>query len=165
MHRVTIQYDVPQDPEAFDERYFDHHVQLVAPIPGLHAFTWSKPRPLGGDHSVYLVAQLDFDDADSLKAALSSAEMGAVGADAAAFRGEVRRFAERLAADPGTVARLGEKRRARRRDEQRKPLGAYRAEELARSHECFFGADRSYHEARRRFVHKTGNPCAVKPTR
>ena len=96
MHRVTIQYDVPQDPGAFDERYFDHHVPLVAPIPGLHAFTWSKPRPLGGDHSVYLVAQLDFDDADSLKAALSSAEMGAVGADAAQlgvsmkmFRGEV----------------------------------------------------------------------------
>ena len=51
--------------------------------------------------------------------------------------------------------------RARARDEQRKPLAAYRAEELARSHECFFGADRSYHEARRRFVHKLGAPCAV----
>jgi uncharacterized protein (TIGR02118 family) len=51
MHRVTIQYDVPQDPETFDERYFVHHVPLVAPIPGLHAFTWSKPRPLGGEHT------------------------------------------------------------------------------------------------------------------
>ena len=67
MHRVTIQYDVPQDPEAFDERYFDHHVPLVAPIPGLHAFTWSKPRPLGGEHSVYLVAQLDFDGEEALE--------------------------------------------------------------------------------------------------
>ena len=28
---------------------------------------------------------------------------------------------------------------------------------------CFFGADRSYHEARRRFVHKLGAPCAVPP--
>ena len=28
-------------------------------------------------------------------------------------------------------------------------------------HECFFGDDRSYHEARRRFVYKTGAPCAV----
>ena len=37
----------------------------------------------------------------------------------------------------------------------------YRSEELARSHECFFGADRSYHEARRRFVYKLGAPCAV----
>ena len=96
MHRVTIQYDVPQDPAAFDERYFDQHVPLVATIPGLRGFTWSKPRPLGGDHLVYLVAQLDFDDADSMKAALSSAEMQVVGADAAQlgvpmtmFRGEV----------------------------------------------------------------------------
>jgi putative two-component system protein, hydrogenase maturation factor HypX/HoxX len=38
----------------------------------------------------------------------------------------------------------------------RRPLAAYRADELARSHECFFGPDRSYHEARHRFVHKLG---------
>ena len=44
-----------------------------------------------------------------------------------------------------------------------KPLAAYRAEELARSHKCFFGPDRSYHEARRRFVYKLGAPCAVSP--
>ncbi len=30
-----------------------------------------------------------------------------------------------------------------------------------RSHVCFFGPDRSYHEARHRFVHKLGAPCAV----
>jgi len=83
MHRITIQYDVPHDPEAFDERYFDQHVPLVAPIPGLHAFTWSKPRPLGGEHSVYLVAQLDFDDEEALEEALASSEMRAAGADAA----------------------------------------------------------------------------------
>jgi len=69
MHRVTIQYGVPQDPGAFDERYFDHHVPLVAPIPGLHSFTWSKPRPLGGDHSVYLVAELDFHGEEALELA------------------------------------------------------------------------------------------------
>jgi putative two-component system hydrogenase maturation factor HypX/HoxX len=44
-----------------------------------------------------------------------------------------------------------------------KPLSVYRTEELARSHVCFFGADRSYHEARRRFVYKLGAPCAVTP--
>jgi putative two-component system hydrogenase maturation factor HypX/HoxX len=32
--------------------------------------------------------------------------------------------------------------------------GHGREEELARSYECFFGPDRSYHEARRRFVYK-----------
>ena len=83
MHRVTIQYDVPQNPDAFDERYFEHHVPLVAPIPGLVSFTWSKPRPLGGEQTVYLVAQLDFDGADSLERALASSEMRAAGVDAA----------------------------------------------------------------------------------
>jgi putative two-component system hydrogenase maturation factor HypX/HoxX len=49
----------------------------------------------------------------------------------------------------------------RTRDEQIKPLRAYRNEELARSYHCFFGQDRGYHEARHRFVHKLGAPCAV----
>ena len=47
------------------------------------------------------------------------------------------------------------------RDERRRPLADYRAEELARSYECFFGADRSYHQARHRFVLKLGSPCTV----
>ena len=54
---------------------------------------------------------------------------------------------------------------ARAADERVKPLVAYRKEELVRSHACFFGPDRSYHEARRRFVHKTGAPCVVSPVR
>jgi hypothetical protein len=32
---------------------------------------------------------------------------------------------------------------------------------MARSHQCFFGPDRSYNEARRRFVHKRGLPSAA----
>ena len=86
----------------------------------------------------------------------------AVGATAQRFRSEARRFAERLAHEPDISLRLADKRGSRERDEQRKPLAAYRAEELARSHECFFGADRSYHEARHRFVYKLGNPCLVR---
>ena len=42
-------------------------------------------------------------------------------------------------------------------DESIKPLANYRAEELERMKVNFFGADPSYHEARRRFVFK-GNP-------
>ena len=34
-----------------------------------------------------------------------------------------------------------------------------------RSPECFFGDDRGYHEARRRFVHKLGAPSVVQPAR
>jgi uncharacterized protein (TIGR02118 family) len=94
-HRLTIQYDAPADPEAFDKHYFERHVPLCRPLPGLRAATFSKPRALGGP-APYLVAQLDFDDAEALKAALRSAEMAAVGADAEAleatrimFTGEV----------------------------------------------------------------------------
>jgi uncharacterized protein (TIGR02118 family) len=49
MHRITIQYAVPADPTVFDEHYFTRHVPLVTPLPGLRSFTWSKPRPLGGE--------------------------------------------------------------------------------------------------------------------
>jgi putative two-component system hydrogenase maturation factor HypX/HoxX len=85
-----------------------------------------------------------------------AAELGLVDATvpAAAFHAEVRRAAEALAADPALPARLRDKRRFRARDEQRKPLAGYRAEELARCRECLFGRDRSHDRARRRFVYK-----------
>ena len=85
----------------------------------------------------------------------------AFGEDAASFRAQVGGLARRLARHPDLAHWLREKRRTRARDEQGKPLSVYRHEELARSHECFFGADRSYHEARTRFVYKTGAPCVV----
>jgi putative two-component system hydrogenase maturation factor HypX/HoxX len=129
---------------------------------GSEYWTYLLPRRVGADMAARLTSA-PFEPVGTQRAVEIGLLDAAVGATAATFRAEVRRFAEGLAADPGTIARLGEKRRARERDEQRKPLGAYRAEELARSHECFFGADRSYHDARRRFVYKTGNPCAVKP--
>jgi putative two-component system hydrogenase maturation factor HypX/HoxX len=85
----------------------------------------------------------------------------AFGATADGFRAGVRGLAERFARDPRLDDRLEEKRRVRARDERVKPLRASRNEELARSYRCFFGEDRGYHEARHRFVHKLGAPCAV----
>ncbi|HET7735696.1 MAG TPA: EthD family reductase [Nocardioidaceae bacterium] len=82
MYRLTIQYDAPADAEAFDRHYFDVHVPLCKPLPGLRGASFSKPRALGPGTTPYLVAELDFDDADALKAALRSPEMAAVGADA-----------------------------------------------------------------------------------
>ena len=82
MHRLTIQYDAPADPKAFDRQYFEQHVPLCRPLPGLVALTFSKPRTLGPGTAPYLIAELDFADADALKAALRSPEMAAVGKDA-----------------------------------------------------------------------------------
>ena len=79
------------------------------------------------------------------------------------FRAQVRALAERLARLPDLGRRLEGKPRRRARDEAIKPLDAHRKEELARSYRCFFGEDRSYHEARHRFVHKLGAPGAVAP--
>jgi len=96
VHRVTIQYATPTDIEAFETHYFEKHVPLVAPVPGLRSFTWSKSLPMGGERTVYMVAQLDFDDATALNTAVTSPEMAAAGADAASmgvpmtmFSGEV----------------------------------------------------------------------------
>jgi uncharacterized protein (TIGR02118 family) len=88
MHRLTIQYAEPADREAFDRQYFDQHVALCKPLPGLRAAAFSKPRVLGQGGCPYLVAELDFDDAESLRTALKSPEMAAVAADAATLDAE-----------------------------------------------------------------------------
>jgi putative two-component system hydrogenase maturation factor HypX/HoxX len=72
------------------------------------------------------------------------------------FRACTARLAEHMAHDGLHQVRLQDKRRRRLLDERAKPLQAYRDEELARCHECFFGDDHAYHEARRRFVYKLG---------
>jgi len=78
----------------------------------------------------------------------------AVGADVEDFRTRTARFAERIVHDGLHQARLEDKRRRRAQHERAMPLEAYREEELARCHECFFGPDPAYHDARRRFVYK-----------
>lgn len=84
MHRITIEYGRPADADAFDAYYEETHVPLAERIPGLRQVALSHPRGLGGD-APYLVAELWFDDADALKAALKSPEMAETAADAASF--------------------------------------------------------------------------------
>jgi putative two-component system protein, hydrogenase maturation factor HypX/HoxX len=78
----------------------------------------------------------------------------AFGTDLEDFRARTARFAERAAHDGLHEARIKDKRRRRKHDEHVKPLQAYRHEELAHCHQCFFGPDPSYRDARRRFVYK-----------
>ncbi len=79
---------------------------------------------------------------------------GHFGPDPPAFRAEIARRAAELANAPGFTKRLEEKNRRRSSDDARKPLEAYRAEELDRMKLNFFGFDSSYHVARFNFVHK-----------
>ena len=76
------------------------------------------------------------------------------GADVSEFRAGVRKLARELAGQPDFERRLEDKRTQRSRDEQTKPLEAYRAEELERMKLNFYGFDPSYHVARYHFVHR-----------
>jgi putative two-component system protein, hydrogenase maturation factor HypX/HoxX len=80
------------------------------------------------------------------------------GEDARSFEVEIRDRAKLLAANPEFRAILHKKHERRLEDESIKPLANYRAEELERMKVNFFGADPSYHEARRRFVFKGSPP-------
>jgi uncharacterized protein (TIGR02118 family) len=82
MHRLTVQYFDPTDGDAFLADYRARHVPLVQAIPGLQRFTLTTPR---GDGAPYLQAELWFADAETMKAGLSSPEMGAAAADAETY--------------------------------------------------------------------------------
>lgn len=82
MHRLTIAYETPADPEAFDRQYVEQHIPLCRPLPGLLGASFSKPSAMGPGSAPYLVAQLDFADADAFRTAMRSPEMAAVAKDA-----------------------------------------------------------------------------------
>lgn len=96
MHKLTVQYPTPPDPEAFETRYADEHVPIVRAIPGLERFTLSHPRGLAGE-APYLVAEMWFADSDALKTALRSPEMAAAGEHAAGFGLETTMFSGEVA--------------------------------------------------------------------
>ena len=83
MHRVTVQYFEPTDGPAFEAAYRERHVPLVHAVPGLARFTLSRPR--GEEGTPYLVAELWFEDRESMKAGLTSEQMAKAGADAETY--------------------------------------------------------------------------------
>ncbi|KIZ16280.1 enoyl-CoA hydratase-related protein [Streptomyces natalensis] len=75
------------------------------------------------------------------------------------FTAPTARLAARLAASAACQPRIAAKKATRERDEARRPLAAYRADELARMHAQFFGPDQPYHALRRAFVRKEPGPA------
>jgi putative two-component system hydrogenase maturation factor HypX/HoxX len=143
--RVYAREDVVLNP------YYRHMGGLY----GSEYWTYLLPRRVGNEVAARLTGPpfTPLGAAEAVEIGLLDA---AFGATAASFRDQVRSLARMLASYPRLGNRLAAKRRRRARDEWLKPLRAYRAEEMARSHECFFGPDRSYHEARARFTRKLG---------
>jgi len=127
---------------------------------GSEYWTYLLPRRVGAEITEALTSA-PFEPLATRQAVDIGLLDAAFGSTAEDFRAGVRGYAERLARDTALPARLAEKRRVRARDEQRRPLASYRAEELLHSHACFFGPDRSYHEARHRFCLKLGQTGTV----
>jgi len=149
--QVLARQDVVLNP------YYGHMGGLY----GSEYWTYLLPRRVGAAVAAELTSP-PFEALGSRRAVELRLLDDAFGGTAECFRAGVREIAERLSGR-GVAAALVGKRRARRRDERVKPLSEYRREELARSHDCFFGGPPAYHQARHRFVHKLGAPCAVTP--
>jgi putative two-component system protein, hydrogenase maturation factor HypX/HoxX len=144
---------------AREDVVLNPYYQHMGGLYGSEYWTYLLPRRVGAELAAELTRT--FTAVGTRRAVKIGLLDSAFGDSVASFRAQLRGLAERLARHPDLGHWLDDKRRARARDEQVKPLSTYRTEELARSHECFFGPDRSYHEARRRFVYKLGPACAV----
>jgi putative two-component system hydrogenase maturation factor HypX/HoxX len=143
--RVYARRDVVLNP------YYRHMGGLY----GSEYWTYLLPRRVG-DYTAARLTGPPFTPVGTARAVHLGLLDGAFGATVEGFEEQVRLLARRLAAASSFGDQLAAKRRARARDERSKPLAEYRAEEMARTHVCFFGPDRSYHEARSRFTRKLG---------
>jgi uncharacterized protein (TIGR02118 family) len=82
--RLLALYETPDDPEAFDRHYQEVHVPLGRRLPGLRRYVVSRDvASLRGGDPYYLVAELEWDTMDDLRAAFASPEGRATAADAA----------------------------------------------------------------------------------
>ncbi len=133
------------------------HYKGMGGLYGSEYWTYLLPRRVGIEQAEALTEQL-------LPLTAAGAErIGMIDAafadDVNAFRAELEQRVEPVSTTQSVRKALAAKRRRRDADERSKPLESYAAEELAHMHRNFFGADRSYHEARARFVRK--QPLAV----
>ncbi|MEV6053159.1 EthD family reductase [Streptomyces sp. NPDC052107] len=82
--RFLALYETPADPGAFDRHYREVHIPLGRRLPGLRRYTVGRETaPVRGGAPYYLVATLEWDSVEELRAAFASAEGRATAADAA----------------------------------------------------------------------------------
>jgi uncharacterized protein (TIGR02118 family) len=82
MVKLTALYKKPGDIEEFDRYYKDVHTPLAQKMPGLKKIELGRVVGApGGDSDYHLVANLYFDNLDSLKSAMSSEEGKAAAKD------------------------------------------------------------------------------------
>lgn len=87
MFTLTVLYDRPADPAAFDEHYDTTHTALARSIPNLRRLTVARPAPApdGTSPAWHLIATLEFDDQAAFDAGMGSPQGQATVADLATF--------------------------------------------------------------------------------
>jgi uncharacterized protein (TIGR02118 family) len=86
MVRFLVLYSQPDDPGAFDRHYREVHIPLAKKLPGLRRYTVSRNiGAVRGGEPYYLVAELDWDDMESMRAAFRSPEGRATAEDVPKF--------------------------------------------------------------------------------
>ncbi len=138
---------------AREDVVLNPYYQHMGGLYGSEYWTYLLPRRVGPATTARLTGP-PFRAIGSSEAVRIGLLNATFGVDVEHFRVRTASFAEQVAHDGLHQARLRDKRRRRAHDERVKPLEAYREEELARCHQCFFGSGSGYHEARQGFVYK-----------
>lgn len=88
MIKYVALYRTPEDTESFDASYFGTHVPLAEKTPGLvRAEVARVLKTVTGGPALHVMAELYFEDYDSLKAAFKTDEWAASGANLAEWGG------------------------------------------------------------------------------
>ena len=119
---------------------------------GSELWTYVLPRRVGASVARRLTGEaLPIDAAQAVELGLADRMMPGT---RLAFERSVLEYAESLAAGDDYGRLLAIKQQAREADEQHKPLGAYRVEELAEMSRDMFDDRNGFRQARQAFVHK-----------
>jgi uncharacterized protein (TIGR02118 family) len=78
--KITVIYDNPSDPAAFEAGYADGQVELAAALPGLQSMETSKvwPKEDGSATPAYRMIDLYFPDYATASAAVTTEQAGAL---------------------------------------------------------------------------------------
>lgn len=92
MIKYIALYKKPDDPEGFDQKYFESHLPIVSSVPGLVRAEVARVERvfLGGflgETVLHLMAEMYFESEESFKAALQSPEWATSGANLAEIGG------------------------------------------------------------------------------
>lgn len=84
--RFVVMWETPSDPEAFDRHYRETHIPIARKLPGLRRYTLGRDISSVRGEPYYMVADLEWDSIDELRAAFASEEGRATGADVEVLR-------------------------------------------------------------------------------